>query len=72
MEALEEKILKSFIKYEGKEVKDLDLLVALCPDCWPDDEGVYTCEVMETQDNGRAWHVECTKNGNVKETFELQ
>lgn len=68
---LEEKILKSFIKYEGKEVKGLNLMVAWTPDCWPDEEGTYSCEVMETQDNGRVWTCECTKSGNVKETYEL-
>jgi len=68
---LEEKILKSFIKYEGKEVKGLDLIVSLIPDCWPDYEGTYSCEVMEKQDNGRVWTCECTRSGNVKDTYLL-
>lgn len=71
MNELEKKILESFKKYEGKEVEDLDLFVAVIEDCWPDDEGVYSCEVMERQDNGRVWTCECTKNGKVKETYEL-
>lgn len=68
---LEEKILKSFKKYMGKEVEGLDLIVALTEDCWPDFEGTYSCEVMEKQDNGKVWTCECTKSGNVKETYSL-
>lgn len=64
---LEEKILKSFRKYEGKEVEDLELAVAL-DDGWDDE---HTCSVMEAKNNGRVWFVECTKSGNVKETYEL-
>jgi hypothetical protein len=68
---LEEKILKSFKKYMGKEVEGLDLIVTLSEDNWPDFEGTYACEVMERQDNGRVWSCECTRNGNVKDTYEL-
>lgn len=68
---LEEKILKSFIKYMKKEVDNLKLIVCISPDCWPDDYNAYTCEIMEEQDNGRAWSCECTKNGNVKDVIEL-
>lgn len=71
MERLEDKILKSFMKKEGKEVEELELFVALVDDCWPDDEGIYSCEVMEKQDNGKVWYCECTRNGNVKETYML-
>ena len=71
MEELEKKILKTFKKYEGKEVKDLELCVAFNEDCWPDDEGHYLVEVMEPQDNGRVWTCECTKNGKVIDTYEL-
>lgn len=66
---LEEKILKSFIKHEGKEVEGLDLIVCLTPDCWPDDYNTYSCEIMEKQDNGKVWTVECTRTGNVKEVY---
>ena len=66
--SLEEKILKSFIKHEGKEVKGLDLMVSIDPENWEEE---HACEVMEKQDNGRAWTCECTKNGIVKETYEL-
>ena len=71
MSMLEEKILNSFIKYEGKDVDGLDLFVALTDDNWPDYDGVYSCEVMEKQDNGKVWYCECTKNGNIKETYML-
>ena len=70
-ETLEEKILKSFIKYEGKEVEGLDLIVCWTPDCWPDFENTYSCEVMESQENGKVWEVECTKSGKVKNTYLL-
>lgn len=70
-ETLEEKILKSFIKYEGKEVEGLDLIVCWIPDNWPDFGNVYSCEVMESQDNGKVWEVECTKSGKVKNTYLL-
>ena len=68
---LEEKILRSFIKYKGKEVEGLDLMVAFCEDTWPDDEGIYTCVIMEKQDNGMVWDCECTKSGKVIETIKL-
>ena len=71
MKELEEKILKSFIKKEGKEVEELDLVVATCEDEWPDYEGVYHAQVMERQDNGRVWECTCSRNGNVKETYEI-
>lgn len=72
MENLEEKILKSFIKYMGKEVEGLELEVALSPDCWPEDyDNLYTCEVMEKQDNGKVWTCECTKSGKVKDAYEV-
>lgn len=64
---MEEIILKSFKKYEGKEVKDLDLMVAI-----PDNFDEYpTCQVMETKVNGKVWDVVCTKSGRVKETLLL-
>lgn len=69
---MEEKILKSFTKKMGKEVEGLDLMVVISPDCWPEDlDNIYTCEVMEKQDNGRVWTCECTKNGNIKEIYEI-
>lgn len=68
---LEEKILKSFQKLLGKEVEDLDLFVALVEDCWPDYDGVYSCEVMETKDNGKVWELTCTKSGRIKDYIEL-
>lgn len=71
MNNLEEKILKSFRKFEGKEVENLDLIVSLISDCWPDFENNYTCEVMEKQENGKVWTCECTKNGNIKDTYML-
>ena len=71
MEKLEEKILKSFKKYMKEEVEGLDLIVSTTPDCWPDFEGAYTCEVMEKQDNGKVWTCECTKSGNIKATYKL-
>lgn len=71
MKNLEETILKSFIKKLGKEVKNLDLIVAFNDDCWPDDEGKYLVEVMERQDNGRVWTCECTRSGNIKDWYEL-
>jgi hypothetical protein len=55
----------------GKEVEGIDLIVTLSEDNWPDFEGTYACEVMERQDNGRVWSCECTRNGNVKDTYEL-
>lgn len=64
---LEEKVLKSFIKYEGKEVEGLELIVAI-PDCWGDDDEYY-CQVLESKDNGKVWEVTCTRTGNVKGTY---
>lgn len=69
--SLEQKILKSFIKYMGKEVEGLDLIVSWTEDCWPDFEGSYTCEVMERQDNGKVWTCICTRSGNIKDTYLL-
>ena len=69
--SLEEKILVAFNKYMGEEVKGLDLIISICPDCWPDYEGTYSCEVMEKQDNGKVWNVECTKFGKIKDCIEL-
>lgn len=71
MKELEAKILKTFKSYEGEAVKGLNLLVATCEDEWPDDEGIYHAQVMEPQDNGRVWECVCTRNGKVKETYEL-
>lgn len=71
MKELEEKVLKSFIKCEGKEVESLDLIVCIADDEFPDDEGIYQAQVMERQDNGRVWNCICTRTGNVKETYEL-
>lgn len=71
MKELEEKILKSFIKYEGKEVAELELFVVISEDEFPDEEGIYHAQVMERQDNGRVWECTCTRTGNVKETYEL-
>ena len=68
---LEEKILASFKKKLGKEAKGLDLFVAISPDCWSDWENTYTCEVMEKQDNGKVWSLECTKSGNIKDYYQL-
>lgn len=68
---LEEKILTSFIKYMGKEVEGLELFVAWIEDTWPDEEGTYSCQVMETKDNGKVWDCECTRSGKVKSVYEL-
>lgn len=70
MEELEQKILKSFIKYEGKEVEGLDLVVFISPDYWGED-GEYLCDVLESKENGRVWTCECTRSGKIKETYEL-
>lgn len=66
---LENKILKSFIKYEGKEVEGLDLIVCM-PDLetWEEE---HECVVEETRANGKVWNVTCTRNGNVKDTYML-
>ena len=69
--SLEEKILANFIKYMGKDVQGLDLFVALIDDCWPDYQGTYSCEVMESKDNGRVWELTCTKSGRIKDCIEL-
>ena len=71
MKELEEKILKNFIKYEGKEVEGLDLIVCINEDAWPDDEGYYFAEVMENENNGMVWECTCTKSGKIKETYKL-
>jgi len=71
MKNLEQRILETFIKYEGKEVEGLDLGVAFCEDNWPNEEGDYLVEVMERQDNGRVWTCQCTRSGKVKDTYEL-
>ena len=73
MEELENTILKSFKKYMGKEVNDLDLIVYIEEDYWPDPDSIYNycCEVMESKDNGRVWTCTCTKNGRVKDACEL-
>lgn len=65
---MEEKILKSFIKYMGKEVEGLDLIIAIDPENWEEE---HTCEVMERQDNGKVWTCECTKNGNIKDVYQI-
>lgn len=65
---LEEKILLSFKKKLGKKVEELDLIVAIDPENWEEE---HTCEVMEKQDNGKVWAVDCTKTGKVKEVYEL-
>lgn len=64
---MEEKILKSFRKYMGKEVENINLLVSI-PDTF---EYEYQCEVLEKEDNGRVWLVQCTRNGNVKDVCEI-
>ncbi len=66
--SLEEKILKSFVKYEGKEVEGLDLVVFIDPDAWEEE---HLCEVLESKANGKVWEVACTRTGNVKETYLL-
>lgn len=71
MNDLEKKILNSFKKNMGKEVESLDLFVAFNDDTWPDDEGYYLVEVMERQDNGKVWTCQCTKNGIVKDVYEV-
>jgi hypothetical protein len=71
MEKLENTILQSFIKKMGKEVDGLDLIVAFSEDTWPDDDNIYQSIVMERQDNGKVWNVECTRNGRVKDIIEL-
>ena len=72
MMILEDKILASFIRYMGKEVEGLDLMVSISEDLWPDEmDGTYRCEVMETNDNGKVWTCECTRSGNVKSAYML-
>lgn len=71
MSELESKILRSFTKKLGKEVEGLDLIVCVEPDTWPDDDGQYSAVVEEKKDNGKVWDCYCTKNGNIKEYFEL-
>lgn len=68
---IEEKILFNFKKKMKDEVKDLDLFVALAEDTFPDEDGVYSCQVMERQDNGKVWDVICTKSGNIKDVYQL-
>lgn len=68
---LKDKILEQFKKKMKKEVEELELIVALTEDCWPDFEGTYSCEVMETKDNGKVWECDCTKSGNIKNIWEL-
>ena len=65
---MEEKILKSFIKYMGKEVEGLDLIVSIDPESWEEE---HNCVVMEKQDNGKVWDVSCTRNGNVKDAYQV-
>ena len=72
MTQLEKTILDSFKKYMGKEIEGLDLMVAFSEDLWPDEmDGVYRVDVMETKDNGKVWTCECTKNGKVKDTYQI-
>lgn len=71
MAELEKNILRNFKRYMGAEVEGLDLFVAFCDDCWPNDEGDYTCEVMERQDNGKVWACICSKSGTIKDTYEV-
>ena len=63
---MEEKILNSF-KKKLKDVKNLDLIVSL-PDTF---EELHECEILENLENGRVWNIICTKNGNVKDYYEL-
>ena len=67
----EGKILNAFIKYMGDKVKGLNLFVALSPDCWPNDDNTYTCEVMQKEDNGKVWTCVCTKSGKIKDVYEV-
>lgn len=71
MDNLERNILDSFKKQMGEEVKDLELMVAFNEDTWPDEDHIYQAEVMETKNNGRVWGCECTRNGRVKDTYEI-
>lgn len=68
---LEETILNSFKKKLGKEVEGLDLMVAFTEDTWPDEDGHYQTIVMDKQSNGKVWDCECTRNGNIKDYFEV-
>ena len=64
---MEEKILKSFKRYEGKSVEGLELIVSI-PDDYAEE---HTCEIMEKKDNGRVWSVTCNRNHTVIDVFEL-
>lgn len=68
---IEETILKSFKRKMGRDVENLDLIVCISPDCFPDDYNEYSCEVMESRDNGMVWVVYTDQFGNVSETFEI-
>ena len=68
---IEQVILENFKKKMKEEVKDLNLLVSLSEDTFPDDYGIYSCEVMESKDNGKVWNVICTRNGKIKDIILL-
>ena len=68
---IEQVILNNFKKYMKSQVQDLDLIISLSEDTFPDDYGIYSCEIMEAEDNGKVWNVTCTKNGKIKEAILL-
>ena len=68
---IEQVILANFKKYMKSQVQDLDLIISLSEDTFPDDNGIYSCEIMEAKDNGKVWNVTCTKSGKIKEAILL-
>lgn len=69
MKKLEEKILRSFRKHMNKEIEGLNLIVCL-NEPWGENLE-YDCEIIEEQEDGRTWYVQCTKLGNVVSIIEL-
>ena len=63
MTNLEDKILKSFQKFEGVDASNY--IVCIGDDWW--DDNIYECTVEEKQDNGKVYLVSCTKSGRVKD-----
>lgn len=68
---IEQVILENFKKKMKDEVKDLDLFVSLSEDTFPDDYGIYSCEILENKTNGKSWDVTCTRTGKVKDIILL-
>lgn len=66
---MEERILKNFKKLE--QPKNQNLIVLFNPDTWPDEDGLYIIEIAEREDNGKVWSCVCTKQGKIKEYYEI-